>query len=228
MNPLEYLHLQLRLEGKEVINGNLLRQVEDVPDEDMPLMAIASLTSDKLVFYYDEALLPEIRAELDKKTQIVQFPNIDSIIEILETQTMQVEVGHYKTYKFPERYKDLNIANVIPYSGTDPKIQAFNFGNFTAQVHAIEQAGKIVSACVSAKENDLCGEAWVYTDPEHRHQGLARKVVSAWAASLFTEGKVPFYSHKIQNIASANLAMQLGLHPIFEEITLTRSAGNSD
>lgn len=221
MNPLEYLHLQLRLEGKEVINGNLLRQVEDVPDEDMPLMAIPSLTSDKLVFYYDEALLPEIRAELDRQIQVLQFPNIDPVIEILETRTMRVEVGHYKTYKFPERYKDLNIAEVIPYSGTDPKIQAFNFGDFTAKVHAIEQAGKTVSACVSAKENNRCGEAWVYTDPEHRHQGLARKVVSAWAASLFTEGKVPFYSHKIQNIASAHLAKQLELEPLFEEIVIS-------
>jgi len=221
MNQLEYLHLQLRLEGKEVINGNLLRQVEIVPDEDMPVMAIASLASDKLVFYYDEALPPEMRTELNRQIQVLQFPNIDPVIEVLESQTMRVEIGHYKTYLFPERYKELNFAEVVPYSGTDPKIQSFNFGDFTAMVHAIERTGKIVSACVSAKENDLCGEAWVYTDPEHRHQGLARKVVSVWAASLFAVGKIPLYSHKIQNIASANLAKQLELEPLFEEIVIS-------
>ena len=32
MNLLDYLHLQLRLEGKEIIRGNLLTQVEVVPD----------------------------------------------------------------------------------------------------------------------------------------------------------------------------------------------------
>ena len=38
MNPHEYLRLQLRLEGKEIINDNSLRQVEVVSGENMPLM----------------------------------------------------------------------------------------------------------------------------------------------------------------------------------------------
>src|SRR5215510_15429154 len=103
MNPPDYLRLQLRLEGKEIIGDNLLRQVEVVPDEEVPLLLIAQLADENLAAYFDEALPTELR-----------------------------------------------------------------------------------------------------------------KVVSAWAASLISTGKIPFYSHKTQNIASANLAKRLRLHPIFE------------
>jgi hypothetical protein len=33
---------------------------------------------------------------------------------------------------------------------------------------------------------------------------------------------VPFYSHKLENIASAGLANKLGLIPIFEEIVIEK------
>ena len=108
------------------------------------------------------------------------------------------------------------------YSKTDPKIQAFGFDGFTEQVHAIERDGGVVSACVSTRENAHCGEAWVFTDPSCRHQGLAQKVVSAWAKSLLSVNKVPFYSHKMDNIESTKLAKMLNLESVFEEITISR------
>lgn len=49
MKPLDYLQLQLRLEGKAILQNNLMRQVEVVPDEEMPLMVIASLANQELV-----------------------------------------------------------------------------------------------------------------------------------------------------------------------------------
>lgn len=221
MNPLEYLRLQLRLEGKEVINGELLRLVEIVPDEEMPLLAIVSLSSDELVVYYDEALAPELRGEFGRRIQAMHFPHLDPIMDILRIRNIEVEIGHYKTYIFPERYKFSKDDDVKRYPRSDPKVEAFGFGGFAEQVHAIERDGRIVSACVSAKENDRCGEAWVYTDPEYRHQGFAPKVVSSWAGDMMQAGKVPFYSHKFDNLASAQLAKRLGLEPLFEEITIS-------
>jgi predicted GNAT family acetyltransferase len=95
------------------------------------------------------------------------------------------------------------------------------FDSFTEDVFAIEQNGTLVSACVSTRENQECGEAWVYTIAEYRHRGCAQKVVKAWARSLMDAGKVPFYSHKMENEASASLARKLGLRPVFEEISIT-------
>jgi len=222
MNPLEHLHLQLRLEGKEIINGNLLRQVEGIPDEEMPLVAISSLATNELFLYYDESLSTEIRDELNQQIPALNFPNIDPIIKILQAHNFQLEIGHYKTYTFPNWYENIKADEVKWYPRSDHKIQAFNFGGFTEQVHAIEQDGKIVSACVSAKENSRCGEAWVTTDENYRHQGLAQKVVSIWARDLMLAGRIPFYSHKITNIGSAKLAKRLLLEPVFEEITISR------
>ena len=220
MNPLEALHLQLRLEGKEVVRGHLLRQVEVVPDEEMPLVVIASLSSQELVVYYDEALPPELRDGLGKQVRSVDFPNIDPIITVLHQRYLKLEIGRFKTYTFPEHYKDLIFDEVIQFHNADPKVQAFGFDGLAEQIHAVERDGKIVSACVSAKENDRCGEAWVTTDSEYRHQGFARKVVGAWAKSLLAVNKLPFYSHKIDNLASAKLAKRLGLEPVFEEIVI--------
>ena len=218
---MDYLHTQLRLEGKEVIHGNLLRQVEIVPDEEIPLAAIASLSSNELVLYYDEALPSELHDDLDRQTPDLNFPNVDPMINVLQSHNFKLDIGHYKTYAFPAHYKDITLDEVKLFPKTDSKIQAFDFGGFTEQVHAIERDGKIVSACVSAKENERCGEAWVLTDEDYRHQGLAQKVVSIWARDLIQVGKVPLYSHKITNIGSAKLAKRLGLEPVFEEITIS-------
>lgn len=222
MNPLDYLHLQLRLEGKEVIDEILLRKVEIVPDEDVSLMLIARLADESLVAYFDESLPVEVLKELTKQASAVAFPNIELLSTVLQNRNISFEIGHYKTYIFPEQYAEFKDEVVICYSRHDPKVLGFGFDGFAESVFAIEQDGKIVSACVSTRENDFCGEAWVYTDEDYRHQGFAQKVVSAWAARLLMAGKVPFYSHKIQNIASSNLARRLRLQPVFEELVISK------
>jgi hypothetical protein len=217
MNPLEYLRLQLRLEGKEIIDGNLLRQVEVLPDEDMPLMVIAQTINQNLVFYFDETLPTEIRQEMPKLVSGISFPSIDPLTSFLQRRHILFEFEHYKTYIFPEKYSSFKDTTVTHYSKHDPQIQGFD----AERVHVIEQNGKIVSTCVSSRENESCSEAWVYTIPKYRNRGYAQKVVGGWAKSAISEGKVPFYSHKIQNIASANLAKRLGLEPVFEEIVIS-------
>ena len=224
MSPLEYLHLQLRLEGKEIVNGNLLRQVEIVPDEEVPLMLIAQLADENLIAYFDEALPSEVHEELTKQVSAITFPNIELLSVCLQKRKLSFEVGHYKTYVFPEGYAAFKDEVVTCYSKHDLKIKDFGFDGFAGSVFAIEQTGKIVSACVSTRENIFCGEAWVFTSERYRRRGLAQKVVSAWAGSLISAGKVPFYSHKIQNVESANLAKRLRLQPAFEEVVFARPA----
>ena len=139
---------------------------------------------------------------------------------MLDSHHIQPDTGHYKTYLFPP-----GIAadpEVTCLSKHDPKIRASGFHGFAEQAYAIERDGKIVSACVSVREDKNCGEAWVYTASGYRGKGLAKKVVSAWAHGLMCVGKVPFYSHKIDNVPSTRLAEALQLQPIFEEISITK------
>jgi predicted GNAT family acetyltransferase len=221
MNPLDYLQLQLQLEGKGIVRDNLLRQVEVVPDEKVPLMLIARLADEDqaLVHYFDESLQIEIRKELIKRVSEISFPTIDPLTNFLQHRDIAFECEHYKTYIFPKEYSFFKDENVKHYSKHDPKIEGFD----AERIHAIEQDDKIVSTCVSSRENEFCGEAWVYTLPQYRNRGYAQKVVSAWAASLMKAGKIPFYSHKIQNNASSHLAKRLGLQTVFEEAVISHA-----
>ena len=197
-----------------------MRQIEVVPDEEMPLLLIAQLASEEMVVYYDEAISPDFQKQLAAIILDIEFPKVDPVLNVLRSHKIQFDVGHYKTYIFhSETPKDMK---VICLSKHDPKVKAFGFDGFAKQIYAIECDGNIVSACVSARENKRCGEAWVYTDTAYRNQGFALKVVNAWAGSLMEAGKIPFYSHKIENIASANLAGKLGLQRVFEEICITQ------
>jgi hypothetical protein len=221
MEPLEYLRLQMRLEGKGIIGDNLLIQMEDVPGEELPLMLLTQLADRKLIAYYSNSMSPNMQKELAACVQEITFPNINPILNIVHSyHNLQLEVGHYKTYVFPVHFSEIINRDVICFSKGDPKIQAFGFGGLAEKVYAVEHEGKVVSACVSTREDENCGEAWVYTDPEYRNRGMARQVVGTWARNLIDSGKVPFYSHKLDNTASASLANALGLRPVFEEITI--------
>ena len=224
MNPIDYLHLQLRLEGKRVIGDTRLHQVEPVPGEEMPVLLIAQLADGKSVAYVDEALDPDLKEELARRARTAQFPQIGPLLEYLNKENIPFEAGHYKTYLFPAPAAVFVDEEVTCRSREDPKVQAFGFGGFAEWVYGIERDGNIVSACVSARENDSCAEAWVFTDPAYRHHGLAQKVVCTWAKELISSGKVPFYSHKVENVASARLAKRLGLQPLFEEMVIARLA----
>ena len=224
MDVSQYLHMQLRLEGKTHVGHDRLKQVEIVPAEDMPLMLIAQLADKRIIAYYDEAVSSDLQSKLAKQIRLIEFPRVEPLINFLRTEQISFEIGFYKTYIFAEHVANLVADGVRGYSKQDPKIQAFGFDGFAEQVFAIELDSKIISACVSTREDEYCGEAWVYTDPEFRGQGHAQKVVSKWANSLRSTGKVPFYSHNIENIASASLANRLGLQPVFEQIVVSYTA----
>jgi GNAT superfamily N-acetyltransferase len=220
MNPHEYLCLQLRLEGKEIVDGNLLRQVEIVPGEYIPLMMSVRFANEGTITYWDGSLRTDLQKELATRVGDTKFPKFVSLFEFLEAQNISFDIGYYKTYLFPAQ-PEYRCLDVKCASRQNPFVQSFGFGDFAEDVYGIERDGKIVSACVSIRENSQCGEAWVYTDPRYRKQGFAQQTVKAWAQQMSKAGKVPFYSHAIENIASANLAKRLELQPIFEEVSIS-------
>jgi RimJ/RimL family protein N-acetyltransferase len=171
-----------------------------------------------MVAYYDEAISPDLQKQLSAMD--IDFPKIDPLLAVLKAYKMQLEVGHYKTYVFPSQ--PIMETDVLCLSKHDSRVKALGFDGFAEQVYAIEKNGVLISACVSTRENKACGEAWVYTKPDYRKQGLAQKAVKAWARGLMDADKVPFYRHDIKNEASANLARKLGLLPVFEEISMTQ------
>ena len=82
---------------------------------------------------------------------------------------------------------------------------------------AILGDGWIVAACVSSREDATAGEAWVRTEEAYRGQGYAQRVTATWAAALQRAGKIAFYSHRLDNAASAGVARSLGLQPFVRD-----------
>jgi hypothetical protein len=80
MNPLDSLHLQLRLEGFEIVAGNRIRQVEAVPGEERPLMLLAQLADGQFAAYFDEFLKPGLYLELMERLHSNQFPKFEEIV----------------------------------------------------------------------------------------------------------------------------------------------------
>jgi hypothetical protein len=220
MHPLTYLHLQMQLEGKALIGDRLKREARAAPDGDLPLLLIAQLKTQEVVSYYNESLSADLHRKLVGSIREMSFSDLEGVLSILKSYDIQASLGHSLTYLFPTDRRDSINGDVFRCSKGDRRLGELVIGGAGEYVFAAEQDGRIISACCSARENEFCGEAWVFTDPAYQNRGLTGKVLNAWAASLVTARKIPFYSEKTANPASARLAADLGLEPIFEEIEI--------
>jgi GNAT superfamily N-acetyltransferase len=213
----------MKLEGIRLHQHRLLESLAP-SGSDLPLLLWAR-TDDRRTVAYVNALLPDaLREALASRARQHNFPNIEALLGPLHADGIQTEVGHYQTYVCPRHYAEMDTSAVTCYPREHPKIQAFGFSGLADEVYAAERDGAICAACVSVRQNHECAEAWVFTAPEHRHRGLGQWVVTAWAKRVLRSGRVPFYSHRMENVASASLARKLRLMPVFEEIGITRKA----
>lgn len=221
MNPNNYLHLQMELEGIKRCADNLIARASQDVDE-FPLILLASTSDGQKFIYFDNSLPSVLRDKLSLVD--LQSFKIESAIEAFDLFGINTKSGRFKTYIFPSNLVAADFGNVKCFSQHDPKVIAFGFTGLADKVYAIEQEGVILSACVSSRQNSKSAEAWIFTHPDHRRKGLAQQVVTAWAGSLQREGIVPFYSHEAKNTNSANLANKLNLIRIFDETVIEMAA----
>jgi RimJ/RimL family protein N-acetyltransferase len=213
----EYLYNQMALEGIRVSGTNLITRAH--PDvEEFPLALLVDIRNEKKLLFFDDTL-PQILLEKLTAWHPETF-GITSIVEEFRISGIETKVNSFRTYAFPENLVDREVENMKCSHRDDPKVTEFGFGGLGEKVHVIEQNGKIISACVSSRENEAAAESWVFTAPEHRRQGLALQVVTAWAGSVLRNGKIPFYSHAFENIASSKVAEKLRLIHLFDETVL--------
>jgi hypothetical protein len=221
MKPVDYLHLQMELEGIKRGNGNLITRAS--PDvKEFPLILLAFTSDEKKFIYFDKAIPPALFNKLAISDS--RSFKLESAIEAFDLFGISTKSGSFKTYIFPDSFAIADVGSVNCYSRDDPKVVIFGFNRLAEKVYAIEQDGMILSACVSSRQNAKSAEAWVFTQPEQRRKGFAQQVVTAWAGSLQREGIIPFYSHEVENTNSANLASKLNLIHIFDELVLEKTA----
>jgi RimJ/RimL family protein N-acetyltransferase len=224
LDSLEYLHVQMRLEGLGLNRDGSIVSFGPASD-DHPLVIIAQTTDGRTITYLHERLPIELRDRLSARKSQISFPDVDAWLDLFDLDRRRYKVGHSKTYVFPRRSIEADASRVTRFLGDDPKIKCFGFDKLADEVYAVEYNGVIMSACISIRQNADSAESWVFTKPEYRRRGLARLVVTAWAKNAIQKSIIPFYSHEIDNTASAGLASKLELIPVFEEIGIEGVTG---
>jgi len=219
MQPLEYQQLQMHLEGICLDRDGWLIPLHENVDA-FPYFIFVQGENGERVQYFSASLPLEAQLAIKRQDTLLKFPDIQPVIDILDCQNIKFQIGHFKTYRFPEHFQSPKLEFAKPFAGDDPKVVSFGFNGMVDTVYAVEQSGALLSACISIRENEYCAESWVFTAPEHRRKGLAKAAVSLWATEILRMGKVPFYSHAMDNIPSARLAHTLGVIPIFEIVVL--------
>lgn len=71
--------------------------------------------------------------------------------------------------------------------------------------------GEPISWAWSSRSNSRASELATETKPDFHRRGYPRQVCSAWAQYELGQGKIAFYSHRRENVASQALATSLGV-----------------
>jgi len=193
--------LQLELECVRVELGNTLVPYP-CPNPDSPPRFLVVRHDDTEALYFRHDLLGHVREQLAGLPLARAAEDEGTVRAILAQQAPCDEVGRFKAYVFPE------LITPGSYLGAICLPEANAIGS---PVFGIIADGRMVSACSSSRENDRSAEAWAWTEPEYRGHGYAGQATMAWAHDLQQRGKVPFYSHKWDNLASQAVARKLGL-----------------
>ncbi len=218
MRAIDYWLFQMRLEGIRLTPDGSMAPATPASEE-LPIAVLVRAADGERRNSFAASLPEDLRDELS--THDPGALSAESVMARLQESGIRAKAEGFKTYIFPNSFASAEPQGVACLDADDPKVVAFGFGGLAGRVYAIEEDGKILSACVSSRQDLACGEAWVVTVAEHRRQGLAQRVVAGWAGSLLREGLIPFYSHRIENTASARLAERLELVHVFDETAIT-------
>jgi len=209
------IHLALECVGVSA-DGQLVRIPGPEPDD---IHRFFVVQHDRGCFAYARADLPlAVRKRLSAVPPEVALREVSLIQSILAEHAICESVTQGKAYVFSAAPSQTDYPDVVRLNREDSAlVEPFDpgFAAFLEKrpVFAILFEGKVVAGCVSAREDQAAGEAWVQTAPDFRRRGYARQATAAWAHHLQQQGKIPFYSHLLDNLASEALAGSLGLVP---------------
>jgi len=195
------LALQLELECIAIDSERRLRRIPCANPDDIPrLLVIGDGTR---CWSYLRADLPsDLRHALDRVAAEQAFRDPSTVVPILGGDPPRPFLTY--TTRAPLA------ADQYPAAVRLPELNEIGRAVFGILID-----DRLVSACASVRENDHCAEAWVWTEPDVQRRGYARQVTAAWIHDLQQQGKVPLYSHALENHASAGVARSLGLHHMF-------------
>jgi GNAT superfamily N-acetyltransferase len=219
MEVMDLIRLHLALEGVGIDAAGQMVRIP-CPDPDT-LHRVYFIRHARGVSLFFQAGLPQvIRERLQQLPSADFFTNPQRVESILEENGTCAERHIGKSYIFPDTISAALYPDVVRLAELDDAMirrLAPGYDPRQKEVFCVLVDGEIAAACESSRENDFAGEAWVQTHEPYRRRGYARQVTAAWGHWLQQHGKTPFYSHKLENLASQAVARSLGLVQYIED-----------
>jgi len=212
MNAIDLISTQMALECIGItVAGELIRIPGPNPDTIARLFVVQH--DGNYAAYPRHDLAAHIRRKLHTLPPKTAFYQQGAVQAILEEDSRCDDIFVGKSCVFATTMTPDDYADVIRLDESHQRlIDEYDHRLVLSRgtVYAVIQHSHIVSTCESSRENETAGEAWVRTLPEYRRLGYARQTTAAWAHNLQQEGKIPFYSHRWDNLASQAVAQSLG------------------
>lgn len=198
----DYLAVWLNLECIEIA-GNRLYRVTGSTCDDIEL--VLGVRTAKTYTTYVSSALDDERAAATLALPGKKVFDVDIVTAILGTVT---EVRREVSYHFPER-PSITPRNVAAIGDTADTLDTF----------AVVIDNEIVSRAWSVRRTQYSAEVAVETVEHARGNGFATQCVAAWANYQLAQNKVPIYSHRKGNEASAGVAQAVGAKAFAEVIS---------
>ena len=171
----------------------------------------------------------EVAASLQALGAEAAFADASAVLALLASDAAssdeEVEVSRWRTYRLTAPDPATCEGVITLTEANRPQMEAYHPGMVLEErpVHALlvddpEGERVIAATCASIRENDEVAEAYVFTCAEWRRRGFGRRVTAAWVAGVLAEGKVPLYSHALDNTASARLVASMPAEFCFEAV----------
>ena len=196
MVALELLRLHMALECIAVDADDDLRPIPCPNPDDIHRLYLARHAAGTDHFFRHDVPQP-LRAALNRlpiDTLFHEHERVKAVFAEFGASCTGLHIG--KSYIYP--------ANATPQ--VDPSIQHLPDDDLCMLMIDDE----VAAACRSIRCNETAAEAYVFTEEGYRRLGYGQRVVRAWAQRVRQSGRVPFYSHVIDNLASQRLAESLG------------------
>ncbi|MBZ0286582.1 MAG: GNAT family N-acetyltransferase [Anaerolineae bacterium] len=213
MNAEELIRIHLELECVGIDEDGDLYRIPCAAPDDLPRFYIAHY-KEGYSRHFRQDLPAQLREQLLALMPDIALEDSEAVRIILAEDAPCHDFHTGKGYVFPDHlpvrlYPDATLLTETHRAFIECYAPGMNVAD--KAVYAVITGGQIVSTCESSRENEHAGEAWVQTLPAFRGRGYARQVTAAWANHLQQQDKIPFYSHKLNNLASQRVAQGLKL-----------------
>lgn len=190
-------------------NGDLVRMPCAAPDA-LPRVYVAR-HYDQSQRYFRHDVPSTVREQLAQMSLSQLSTETAQVLTILDAAALigSGEVWRGKSYVYlPETARQISadLAAQIQYQPQSDQC-------------ALYMDGQLATQCMSVRADAESAEAYVETYSDFRRRGLGQAVVLAWAQRVHQSGRIPFYSHHVDNLASQRLAQSAGLTWYMDDVS---------